>query len=449
MANLIPNGSFTHGPIGQVPDGWECRIPNPVLAPVVRLARQHDAQALVIEGAGEPDCIGWLTASFPIEGGKTYRLSVSFRMSEEIDPNANLLFAFVAPGLNNGVFRFTKVDDGLVQGENRFFVPGSGTITGEVRILFTWCAHGTVSIHEICMEECAPILSRPVRIACTSGLTDMAGWEKVLDASGAESVDLVLLPEAIAGPEDAETLDGPSPTLMREKAAQYRMHVAGGFLLREAEGDRTYNVAALFGRSGELIGLYRKNHLYITELLAGATPGTEVPVFQTDFGKVGIAICYDSFFTDLFELQALKGAEIILLPGAGYYRSLLPARAADNGVRIVASSWVDGYGIWDTSGFDVTGQYVDSSRRCACAGMANMLKTGIVHGTQLFHCDASGRRKTDGEMEILIASLDLSMSAAPHGGGPMGSGPGGHRNRREHRLLLDEIKREYARWWEE
>jgi len=176
-----------------------------------------------------------------------------------------------------------------------------------------------------------------------------------------------------------------------------------------------------------------------------------VPVFQTDFGRVGMVICYDSFFTDLFELQALKGAEVILFPSAGFYRSLMPARAADNGVRIIASSWTDGYGIWDSSGFDVTGQHEDSSRRCACTGMATLLKTGVVHGAQLFHCDASGRRKADGEMEFLIASVDLSVSAAPHHQtGPMGSGPGGHRNRRgQQRLLLDEIQREYARWWEE
>jgi predicted amidohydrolase len=448
MANLIPNGSFTDGDIGRVPDGWDFERPNPMLAPVVRLAREDGAPALVIEGCGDADCIGWLATYFPIECGKTYRLSVRFRMSEEVDPNAHLLFAFIAPGFNNGVFRFTKVADGLVQGENRFFVPGSGAVDSRIRILFRHCAHGTVSIHEICMEECAPIPPRPVKVACTSGLTDRAGWEKVLDAAGAESVDLVLLPEAIAGPAETETLDGPSPTLMREKAAHYHMHVAGGFLLRE--GGRTYNVAALFGQGGELIGLYRKNHLYVTELFSGATPGREVPVFQTDFGRVGFAICYDSFFTDLFELQALKGAEVILLPGAGYYRSLLPARAADNGVRIVASSWVDGYGIWDTTGFDVTGQDVDSSRRCAGVEMVSGVEASTVPGTQLFHCDMSGRRETDGEVQVLIATLDLSVSAAPHGPCPMGSGPGGHRNRRgQQQLLLDEIKREYARWWEE
>jgi predicted amidohydrolase len=446
MTNLIPNGSFTDGEPGQVPEGWECYAPNPMLAPVVRLAREHDASALVIEGCGDPDCIGWLAAHFPVEAGRTYRLSAIFQMSDGMDPNANLLFAFVAPGFNNGLFRFTKLDNGFVKGENRFLLPGSGSVDGHVRLLFRWCPRGSVSIREIRMEECAPVPPRLVTVACTNGLTDRAGWEKVLDAAGAERVDIVLLPEAIAGPEGAEALDGPSPTLMREKAAQYRMHVAGGFLLRER--DRTYNVAALFGRSGELIGLYRKNHLYVTELFAGAAPGAEVPVFATDFGRVGFAICYDSFFPDLFELQALKGAEIILLPNAALYRSLMPARAADNGVRIISSSWHD-HGIWDATGYDVTGQCADASRRCGVE-MVSGVRASTVPEVQLFDCDMSGMRKADRELQMLVATLDLSISAAPHGeSGPMGSGPGGHRNRRgQQRPLLDEIRREYARWWE-
>jgi hypothetical protein len=93
MANLIPNGSFTDGGIGQVPDGWGFERLNPALAPVVRSAREDGAPALVIEGCGDADCIGWLATYFPIECGETYRLSVSFRMSEEVDPNAHLLIA--------------------------------------------------------------------------------------------------------------------------------------------------------------------------------------------------------------------------------------------------------------------------------------------------------------------------------------------------------------------
>ena len=258
----------------------------------------------------------------------------------------------------------------------------------------------------------------------------------------------MLLPEDIAGPAAAEPMDGPSPTLMALKAKQYGMNVAGGFLLRQAGTERTYNVCALFGRTGELIGLYRKNHLYVTELLSGITPGDEVPVFDTDFGKVGIITCYDSFFTDVIELEALKGAEIVLFPSAGYYRSLMPARASDNGVRIVASSWGQGgAGMWDTSGADVKDPDADESRCCNCEGMFGDVLTQSVDGTDLFTWDAGRIHRLGGKMEMLCATFDLSKSAPPHHrSGPMASGPGGHRNRRGQRQhLLDEIKREYSR----
>ena len=448
LMNIIPNGHFTSGRIGQIPDGWRSEGREPALEPVFRLVRYQGTKALMMTGAGNPNCAGRLVTSFPVQGGKTYRLSVRFRMSGDVDPNANILFIFYTPEFNNGIFHFTKHANSFIEGESQFLVPGNGDINGEIWILFQYCAHGKVWISNVRMEECAPVMPRSVRVACTNGLTDLEGWSKVLDAAGEDGVDLVLLPEDIAGPSEAETMDGPSPTLLSAKAAQHKMYVAGGFMLRDTDLNLTHTVCALFGRSGELVGIYRKNHLYITEILVGITPGEEAPVFDTDFGKVGSIICYDSFFTDVIELEALKGAEIILFPNAGYYRSLMPARAADNGVRIVVSSWNDGYGIWDTSGHEITGQNPDISRTCNCEDMFSDVKTLAVEGAPVFACDSRGIRETNGKMEILFATLDLSISAAPHHRtGPMTSGPGGHRNRRgQRKLLLDEIKREYFKW---
>ena len=74
------------------------------------------------------------------------------------------------------------------------------------------------------------------------------------------------------------------------------------------------------------------------EYEAGLTPGVDYPVFDTDFGRVGISICYDSWFPEIYRALGLSGAELVLLPNAGYYEDLMPARAADSGIWVAVST---------------------------------------------------------------------------------------------------------------
>jgi len=85
-------------------------------------------------------------------------------------------------------------------------------------------------------------------------------------------------------------------------------------------------------------------------MFCGLTPGDEHPVFDTDIGKIGIIICYDSWYPETSRILALKGAELILFPNAGYEPLLLPARAIDNGVYLAASSMYAEAVIVDTRG---------------------------------------------------------------------------------------------------
>ena len=178
---------------------------------------------------------------------------------------------------------------------------------------------------------------------------------------------------------------------------------------------------------------YDKIHPYSPELFdPGITPGGKIPVFETDFGKIGFMICYDSWFTDVAEALALQGAEIILFPNAGYYRSLMPARAADNCVRIISSSWNSGYGIWDTVGRDVLNPEADLTYKPAVQETFRNLVQEKV-----------------GDWSILVAELDMNCSSSPaYNGGTMMSAPGGKRNRREQVFYLDDvIRKERERWW--
>jgi len=95
----------------------------------------------------------------------------------------------------------------------------------------------------------------------------------------------------------------------------------------------------LIDRKGKLAGKYRKTHLPREEWEAGITPGDEYPVFETDFGKIGLTICWDVQFPEPSRAMALKGAEIILLPIWGGSDVLARARAIENHIFMITSSY--------------------------------------------------------------------------------------------------------------
>jgi predicted amidohydrolase len=108
-----------------------------------------------------------------------------------------------------------------------------------------------------------------------------------------------------------------------------------------------YNTAVLLDREGRLAGKYRKVHLPREEWQKGITPGSEYPVFKTDFGTVAIRICYDWFFPEPDIAFAIEGAEIVFAPTWGTTfpdeegrvegETVFRTRARDNGIYLVAS----------------------------------------------------------------------------------------------------------------
>ena len=347
-------------------------------------------------------------------------LRVRFSATRSFDLHRSLVFGLYGKDFNNGIFSYTASREGKLAGENRFSVPGSGPLAAEVRVTFRSSAAGSAWIEHVSLEPCAPIPQRLVRVACTQGQGSTAEWAAVLDSAGAARADLVLLPEMMNG-STRESMSGPSARLMREKARQHRMHVAGGIYCYDKLADRLWNRAPLFDRAGRLLGCYDKIHPYTPEIMDdGVIAGNRAPVFATDFGTVGILICYDSWFTDVAELLALRGAEIILFPNADYYRSLMPARSSDNGVRFVASSLYGAPGMWDTAGRDVQAPDLDPS----CYAKEEGTFSDV-------------REMTVGKIRMVTATFDLSRSPSPHNwGGPLRSAPGGRRNRRDQRVLL-------------
>lgn len=138
-------------------------------------------------------------------------------------------------------------------------------------------------------------------------------------------------------------VDGSVP-LVEERlsaiARQYNMYVVGCYFKRL--GGTIYNVAALFDRAGSIVGHYRKVQLPAVEAWQCA-PGDTFDVFDTDFGKVGLTICYDMMFPEPTRLLVLNGAELVMHPtlGYGWYDDIgeatLRTRANDSHVHIVTA----------------------------------------------------------------------------------------------------------------
>jgi hypothetical protein len=113
------------------------------------------------------------------------------------------------------------------------------------------------------------------------------------------------------------------------------------FRVDERDGHLIHNTAVLIGPDGGLIGRYRKVCLPPGEAAKGVAPGHEYPVFDTAIGRVGLMVCYDGFFPEVARRLAAGGAEVIAWPVWGCNPLLARARAAENRVYVVSSTFMD------------------------------------------------------------------------------------------------------------
>lgn len=151
--------------------------------------------------------------------------------------------------------------------------------------------------------------------------------ERLLTRAGKLGCDIVCYPEGIEGIgchmvradaslflEMVEEIPGPISGRISEIASRHRMHIV--YTQYERAGDTIYNAAVLLGRQGEILGKYYKIQLPAIERWT-VTRGNSFPVFPTEFGSVGILICYDFAFPEISRCLALNGAELLFCPTMG------------------------------------------------------------------------------------------------------------------------------------
>ncbi len=187
--------------------------------------------------------------------------------------------------------------------------------------------------------------------------------ERLVRAAAADGAALVVLPEkwnVLGTPgqlaEGAEPLDGPSTTWARELARELRVDLIAGSIVERRDGRAKHaNTSVHVGPDGEIRAVYRKLHLFDVELDGvvyresdGEEPGEEVVATELADGvKLGMAICYDLRFPELFRVLALNGARVLALPSAftlattrDHWEILLRARAIENQCFVVAANQI-------------------------------------------------------------------------------------------------------------
>jgi predicted amidohydrolase len=202
---------------------------------------------------------------------------------------------------------------------------------------------------EVSLESVQAPAARNVIVAAVNlkprGSRDPVGdFLALMERAVPQRVDIVLLPEGINGvgtgkgyAEASEPIPGPATVRLGEWARQRKTWLVAG--LYEREGQAVYNTAVLIDRQGRVAGRYRKVYIPREEYEGGITPGSDFPVFRTDFGTVGLMICWDSRYPDPARALALRGAELILMPIAGGSETLSKGRAIENHVFFAASGY--------------------------------------------------------------------------------------------------------------
>lgn len=342
-------------------EGWQAWSPRDEIAPRCVLDTKvfrSAPDALAVHGGGNAAAYGGWTRDFGgVQGGKHYRLTAYYR-AQKMTCEANQVVARIdwrgekgkRVGYPEYGYRIEPAGDWK---RVTIHVPApEGAARARVELLFGWSPEGTVWWDDISFEEAAPPPKRVVRIGSVSFRPRNTGGKKgsldaflgMLDKVGAEKPDVACLGEAITlvGHRDgyaavAEPIPGPSTEAIGEKARKHNMYVVAGLI--ERDGSAIYNTGVLIDRQGKLAGKYRKVYLPREELEGGITPGRSFPVFETDFGKVGIMICYDVFFTDPAKALAVQGAEILFLPVWGCKYDHMKVRASENHVYVVSAGY--------------------------------------------------------------------------------------------------------------
>jgi predicted amidohydrolase len=175
----------------------------------------------------------------------------------------------------------------------------------------------------------------------------------LVDKAGARGTDLIALPETFRGQNDhsMETLDGPTVSALARLAEKHRTYVV--VPIDRKDGDQRLNSAVVLDRRGRIAAVYDKLYPFWVEEFTRhppVQPGQAVTVILTDFGRLGLAICFDVNWAPLWQRLSDLGAELVIWPSAYSAGRTLQARAIDYSYHVMSATWVPDCLVFDIDG---------------------------------------------------------------------------------------------------
>ena len=366
--------------------GWTQKSPRDEIRPA--FAHKADGGpnqkgSFVISADARKGLMGHLEKSFKVEGGSYYKFSTA-RCTKNIDlirraaivrilwvndKGSRVLrdkpsFASYRPGArprSEPEFPHDGKDlgDGWIELSDVYRAPSEAT-RAIVELHFRWGSpNSSIEWSDTKIAKTTAPKKRVVRLATvhhrpTKGKTPKEKreqFEPLIVEAAKQKVDLICLPETLTYfgtglkyADCAESIPGPSTEYFGKLAKKHDMYIVAGLIEREKH--LIYNVAVLVGPDGKVVGKYRKVTLPRGEIEGGVTPGDDYPVFQTRFGKVGMMVCYDGFFPEVARELSNRGAEVIAWPVWGCNPLLGSARACENHVYVLSSTYTDVSSNW-------------------------------------------------------------------------------------------------------
>jgi predicted amidohydrolase len=362
------------------PDGWATAAPRKELRPRFSYDAHggRDGRGALVITADERDGLdGWWTTTVPVKGGRhchfhaarktdgmaLARQSAVVRIVWQGDHGHSVsLDAPAVAGYLKGwtptaepEFPTDKQTDGngWTEVSDTYLAPSKAT-RAVIELHLQWAPpRGRIEWSEVSFEETSPPTGRRVRLAAAHfrphGKSAAANREEAapLVAQAAEQkADIIVLGETLTyygqrktPVETAEPVPGPTTEYFGALAKKHNLYIV--LSVYERAGHLVYNTAVALGPDGTLVGKYRKVCLPRGEVASGVAPGHEYPVFDTRFGKLGLMVCYDGFFPEIARELSNRGAEVIAWPVWGCNPLLASARACENHVYVVSSTYED------------------------------------------------------------------------------------------------------------
>lgn len=332
-------------------NNWYCWVPNVNLKPKLEKYMLDDGIRLKISSINFNDFGKWICEISCIKPGETYRFCVEY-LPENLSQETMSVSAMLSwkdasgRGINRDyVDNVVLLKDGWRRLHRTLDAPQK-TDRLSVELWLRLSKEGSVSWRRPVFERVEPVKHRKVKVASTyielfgkSPSENLNGMLNVIDMAGALKADFICLTEVCYSDSkaDAQPVPGELTEIISEKARKYNSYII--FSMLERDGSKIFNTAILIDRKGNISGKYRKMHLPLAEAEGGISPGNEYGVFNTDFGKIGVMVCWDNSFPEAARILANRGTEIIFLPTQANDDIQQRTRAKDNGVFMVSSNY--------------------------------------------------------------------------------------------------------------